>query len=82
MNKFLYEDGNKADMKIDEGDRPVYYYILYGTPSDHPVVQQAMELSGNQLTTDARIIYFKHDEITKPDMFSPKILGTKKRILD
>lgn len=47
MNKFLYEDGNKADMKIDEGDRPVYYYILYGTPSDHPVVQQAMELSGN-----------------------------------
>lgn len=47
MNKFLYEDGNKADMKIDEGDRPVYYYILYGTPSDHPIVQQAMELSGN-----------------------------------
>jgi|GEM_PF-5419410 len=46
MNDFLYDDGNKADYKINENDRPVYNYILYGTPSDHPVVQEAMERVG------------------------------------
>jgi len=50
MNKFLYEDGNKADMKLNEEDRPVYYYILFGTPSDHPVVQEAIERVENQLS--------------------------------
>ncbi len=43
MNKFLYADGNKVDMKLNEEDRAVYNYILFGTPSDHPIVQEAIE---------------------------------------
>lgn len=47
INEFLYDDGNKAEYKLNEEDRAVYNYILFGTPSDHPVVQEAMERAGN-----------------------------------
>lgn len=46
INEFLYDDGNKVDMKMDEENQKIYEYIIKGTPSDHPAVQEAMRLSG------------------------------------
>ncbi len=51
MNDFLHEEENKTEMTYDENnhiDTDVLDYIMSRTPSDHPVVEEAMERMENE----------------------------------
>jgi len=51
MNDFLHEEENKSEMTYDENnhiDTDVLDYIMSRTPSDHPVVEEAMERMENE----------------------------------